>query len=227
MARQQGRPGRQPRPAVGSGLAAGGDPGGPGGGWLGGGAAAGAPSPLVAVRDWTARRRWWSRSRSSCCSACSARARQVSARAGGRAAGRCRRRPGRRVRGRRRRGRGCFRRGRRLRLGGPADLGAGVVACLVGGGQRGVPVSMRGAGAVAGSGEGSVSLPADSVIGVRLVADGLGAGGVCVCVCAGSVGGLERGLAVGPGGVHRSGGGLLAWTAPAAWARATAVSAWS
>ena len=90
-----------------------------------------------------------------------------------------------------------------------------MVACLVGGGQRGVPVSMRGAGAVAGSGEGSVSLPADlGDLGVCLVADGLGAGVGGVCVCAGGVGGLERGLGVVPGGVHRRGGGLFGLDGP-------------
>src|SRR6266536_4676194 len=55
-------------------------------------------------------------------------------------------------------------------LPGPADLGVGVVACLVSGGQRGIPVSMRGAGAVAGSGEGRAGFPADlGELGVCLV----------------------------------------------------------
>ena len=97
-----------------------------------------------------------------------------------------------------------------------ADLGAGVVACLVSGGQRGVPVGMRGAGTLAGGGQGGVGLPADlGDLGVRLVADGLRAdivGGVGVG--AGSVGGFQRGLGVVPGGVHCRGGGLLGLDGP-------------
>src|SRR6266498_2731531 len=94
-------------------------------------------------------------------------------------------------------------------LPGPADLGVGVVACLVSGGQRGIPVSMRGAGAVAGSGEGRAGFPADlGELGVCLAADGLGAGISGVGVGAGGVGGLQRGLGVVPGGAGRRGGGL-------------------
>src|SRR6266536_2098046 len=94
-------------------------------------------------------------------------------------------------------------------LPGPADLGVGVVACLVSGGQRGIPVSMRGAGAVAGSGEGRAGFPADlGELGVCLAADGLGAGISGVGVGAGGVGGLQRGLGVVPGGAGRRGDGL-------------------
>ena len=100
-------------------------------------------------------------------------------------------------------------------LPGPADLGAGVVACLVSGGQRSVPVRMRGAGAVAGRGDGCVGLPADlGDLGVCLVADGLRAGVGGVRVGAGGVGSFQRGLGVVPGGAGRCGGGLLGLDSP-------------
>ena len=47
-------------------------------------------------------------------------------------------------------------------LPGPADLGAGVVAGLVGGGQRGVPVGMRGAGTCRGRRPGRCRLAGGS-----------------------------------------------------------------
>jgi hypothetical protein len=94
-------------------------------------------------------------------------------------------------------------------LPGPADLGVGVVACLVSGGQRGVPAGVRGTGLVAGLGQGRGGFPAGlGELGVCLVADGLGAGIGGVGVGAGGVGGLQRGLRIVPGGVHRRGGGL-------------------
>jgi hypothetical protein len=94
-------------------------------------------------------------------------------------------------------------------LPGPADLGVGVVAGLVGGGQRSVPAGVRGAGAVAGGADGGVDLPADlGDLGVCLAVDGLRAGVGGVSVSAGLVSGLQRGLGVLPGGVHRRGGCL-------------------
>ena len=47
-------------------------------------------------------------------------------------------------------------------LPGPADLGVGAVACLVGGGQRGVLVGAGGTGLVTGGGEGSGGFPGGS-----------------------------------------------------------------
>src|SRR5216683_114436 len=75
-------------------------------------------------------------------------------------------------------------------LPGPADLGVSVVAVLSCSGQRlaGVPADL-------------------GDLGVCLVADGLCAGLGGVRVGAGGVGGLQRGLGVVPGGVHRGGGG--------------------
>ncbi len=69
---------------------------------------------------------------------------------------------------------------------------------------------MRGAGTLAGGGQGGVGLPADlGDLGVCLVADGLRAGVGGVRVGAGGVGGFQRGLGVVPGGVGRRGGGLF------------------
>jgi hypothetical protein len=100
-------------------------------------------------------------------------------------------------------------------LPGPADLGVSVVACLAGGGRRGVSVSAGGAGLGAGLVEGGGGVPADlGDLGVCLVTDGLRAGVGGVRVGAGGVGGFQRGLGVVPGVVHRGGGGLLGLDGP-------------
>jgi hypothetical protein len=94
-------------------------------------------------------------------------------------------------------------------LPGPADLGAGVVTVLGGGGQRSVPVGAGGTGLGAGLVEGGAGFPADlGDLSVCLVADCLRAGVGGVRVGAGGVGGFQRGPGVVPGGVHRGGGGL-------------------
>ena len=94
-------------------------------------------------------------------------------------------------------------------LPGPADLGAGVVTVLRGGGQRSVPAGAGGTGLGAGSSEGGAGFLADlGDLSVCLVTDGLRAGFGGVRVGAGGVGGFQRGLGVVPGGVHCRGGGL-------------------
>ena len=60
-----------------------------------------------------------------------------------------------------------------------------------------------------------VSVPADlGDLDAGVVADGLRACVGGVCVGAGLVSGLERGLGVVPGGVHRRGGGLFGLDGP-------------
>ena len=94
-------------------------------------------------------------------------------------------------------------------LPGPADLGVSEVTCLASGGQCGVPVGEGGAGGGAGISEGGTGFPADlGDLGVGMPGGGLRAGVGGVSVGAGSVGGLERGQGVVPGGMHRRGGGL-------------------
>ncbi len=79
-----------------------------------------------------------------------------------------------------------------------------MVAGLGGVGERGVAAGFRGAGSGAGTGDGGVGSLADlGGLSVSAFAGGLRAG---VGVGAGLVGGLQRGLRVVPGGVHRRGG---------------------
>ena len=95
-------------------------------------------------------------------------------------------------------------------LPGPADFGVGVVPGLAGGGQRGVAAGVRGAGLVAGAGEGCAGFPADlGDLGAGVVACGLRTCIGGVRVGAGLVSSLQRGLGVVPGGVDRRGGGLF------------------